>query len=113
METKEHQRYILFKIFAKEKIEQDEFIRALWRQIFQLYGESGTSQTGLWLSEYEYEKSYGIIRTNVMALPIVRTTMATIRKIDGKDCLLAIQGVSGTIKALKEKHLFKISANSQ
>lgn len=107
MEDKERQRYILFKIITDGKIEERSLIRAIWRNLFQLYGDFGASQTGLWLTEYETKK-YGIIRTNIQALPMVRTTLAVIRKINGVNCMFIIQGVSGTIKALKEKHMSKI-----
>ena len=113
MNIKERQRYILFKIIAEEKIEEVKLINTIWRNLFQLYGEFGTSQTGLWLVEYEKQESYGILRTNTMALSMVRTTLAVIRKIDEKNCIFVTFGVSGTIKALKKKHISKITENSQ
>ncbi|NVM54181.1 MAG: hypothetical protein HWN66_10815 [Candidatus Helarchaeota archaeon] len=112
MEAKERQRYILFKIISEGIIEEKALIRAVWRHLLQLYGDFGTSQTGLWLTEYE-NNSYGIIRTNVQALPMVRATLAIIRQIEGKNCLFVVQGVSGTIKSLKKKHMSKIKIESQ
>jgi len=61
----------------------------------------------------EYESSLGIIRTNVQALQMVRTALAVIRKIEGKDCIFTVLGVSGTIKALKKKHLSKFNSGAQ
>ena len=110
METKERQRYILFKIISDGDFEEGQFIRALWRNLFQLYGESGTSRTGLWVTEF-VKNEYGIIRTNTVTLPMVRTVLSVIRSIGGVNCILVIQGVSGTIKSLKKKHLHKIKGN--
>ncbi|MFX1295546.1 MAG: Rpp14/Pop5 family protein [Promethearchaeota archaeon] len=102
MEIKERQRYLLFKIIADKRIEQQRLINAIWRQLFQLYGEFGTSQTGLWL--VEYQDNYGILRTNISSLLMVRTTLAVIHKINEKNCILFVQGISGTIESLKRNH---------
>jgi RNase P/RNase MRP subunit POP5 len=110
MNIKERQRYIFFKIISDGEIEEYNLIRAVWRNLFQLYGEFGTSQTGLWLIEYE-KNQYGIIRTNISALPMVRTALAVIHIIEGKNCMLIVQGVSGTIKSLKTKHLSNSEIN--
>ena len=112
MEGKERQRYILFEVLAEGEVGEKSLIRAVWRTLTHLYGDVGASKTGLWLVEYE-KSQYGIIRTNIQSLPMIRATLAVIRTIEGKDCILAIQGVSGTIKALKKKHLYKITSDSQ
>ncbi len=112
MEDKERQRYLLFKIITEGEIEERYLIRAVWRNLFQLYGDFGASQTGLWLVEYEISR-YGIIRTNVQAVPMVKATLAMIRKVNGQNCILVVLGASGTIHALKKKHLSKINSESQ
>jgi RNase P/RNase MRP subunit POP5 len=112
MDTKERQRYLLIKIITDGDIGEQQLIRAIWRNISSLYGEYGTSRTGLWLIEYERNK-YGILRTNTEALTMVRTSLAVIRQIEGNNCLLVIEGVSGTIQALKKKHLTKINLKMQ
>jgi len=108
MEDKERQRYILFELISDSRIEERELIRAVWRNLFQLYGDVGASNTGLWLIEYENNK-YGIIRTNVQAVTMIKATLAIIRQINGISCIFSVKGVSGTIKSLKEKHLAKIT----
>jgi RNase P/RNase MRP subunit POP5 len=101
------EEYLLIKIIAEGDIGEQQLIRTIWRNISSLYGEFGTSRTGLWLIEYERNK-YGILRTNTEALPMVRTSLAVIRQIEGNNCILIVEGVSGTIEALKKKHLAKI-----
>ncbi|HUX99524.1 MAG TPA: Rpp14/Pop5 family protein [Candidatus Deferrimicrobium sp.] len=112
MIIKERQRYILFKIVSDGEIGEQQVIRAVWRHLFQLYGEFGTSQTGLWLIEYKANE-YGIIRTNISSLPMVRTTLAVIHTIEGRNCLCSVQAVSGTIKSLKTKHLSDSEVNEE
>ena len=102
MENKERQRYLLFQLISEGNIEKAELIRSVWRQLHQLYGEVGTSQTGLWLIEYEKNR-YGIIRTNIKSLQMIRTTLAVIQNIEGVKCMFVIHGVSGTIKSLRRK----------
>jgi len=110
--TKERQRYLLIKIITDGEIGEQQLIRAIWRSLSSLYGEFGTSRTGLWLIEYERNR-YGILRTNIQALTMVRTSLAVIRQIEGNNCLMVVEGVSGTIEALKRKHLAKIKLNMQ
>jgi len=109
VENKEHQRYILFKIIADGEIQKQRLIQIIWRHLFQLYGETGTGQTGLWLAEFDKNQKYGILRTNVETLPMVRSTLAVIRRIDEVNCIFASIATSGTINALKKKHLNKIT----
>jgi len=112
MITKERQRYLLIRIIADGEIGEQQLIRAIWRNLSSLYGEYGTSRTGLWLIEYDRNK-YGILRTNTEALTMVRSALAVIRQIEGTNCLLVVEGVSGTIEALKKKHLVKIKLDTQ
>ena len=112
MDAKERQRYLLIKIITDGDIEEQQLIRAIWRNISSLYGEYGTSRTGLWLTEYEKNK-YAVLRTNTEALQMVRTSLAVMRQIEGNDCILVIEGVSGTIEALKKKHFAKIQPINQ
>jgi len=112
MDIKERQRYLLIKIVNEGDIEEQQLIRAIWRNISSLYGEYGTSRTGLWLIEYEKNK-YGILRTNTEALQMVRTSLAVMREIEGNNCILVVEGVSGTIEALKKKHFAKIPTVNQ
>ena len=111
MEDKERQRYILFKIISEGGINERDFISAIWKNIYQLYGDVGASQTGLWLVEYEKDR-YGIIRTNLQGVVMVKTTLAMIRRIYEQNCILVVIGTSGTIHALKKKHLAKIGSKS-
>jgi RNase P/RNase MRP subunit POP5 len=112
MESKERQRYLLIRIITEGDIEEQQLIRSIWRNISSLYGEYGTSRTGLWLIEYEKNK-YGILRTNTEALQMVRTSLAVMRQIEGTNCILVIEGVSGTIEALKKKHFAKVQLINQ
>ncbi len=111
MEDKERQRYLLFKIISEEEIEEKQLIRAIWKNLFQLYGDFGTSQTGLWL--IEYDNNVGFLRTNVQSLQMVRTALAVIRKIDDKNCIFVVEGVSGTLNSLKRKYFLKITSDIQ
>ena len=112
MEGKERQRYILFKTISEDPINEKDLIRAIWRNLYQLYGDVGAAKTGLWLVEYDKGR-YGIIRTNIQGLDMVKATLAMIRRIDQHDCILSVIATSGTIHALKKKHLEKINSASQ
>ena len=80
-----------------------EFIDAVWGAVTKLYGECGASLTGLALIDYNVEKKTAVIRTALATLDIVRTALASITSLAGKETAVHIVAVSGTIKSLYEK----------
>jgi RNase P/RNase MRP subunit POP5 len=80
-----------------------EFIDTVWGAVKKLYGEEGASQTSLMLIEYDLEKKTAILRTSLITLDLVKTSLATITSIAGKEAAVHITAVSGTIKALHQK----------
>jgi len=96
-------RYMALQIDSAEKFNSKEFIDNVWSAILKLYGEYGASQTGLSLIDYDDEKQLAIVRISHTALKMVRTSLATITKIDDKPASIHVLTVSGTIKALYKK----------
>jgi RNase P/RNase MRP subunit POP5 len=78
------------------------FIDAIWSSVTKLYGEYGASKTNLSLIDYNPETNQAIIRTNLLSLNLVRSSIATITSINGKQISLHVISISGTIKALNK-----------
>ena len=118
----ERHRYIVFEIISDRlDITEDNIKNTLWNQIFRLYGEFGTSQTGLWIIYYDPENKRGVIRTSLTYYENVRAALAMITSIFEKqndktkrgvhDVIFHVLGVTGTIKTIKEKYFFVPNKN--
>lgn len=115
----ERTRYITFEILCSYEITFRELISTIWREISALFGESGSSKTGLWLMSLEsifleegtdltreLSKIYiyrGCLRTNHQSTNIVRTALAFISNINGKPAFFSVLRISGTMKSVQKK----------
>lgn len=98
----ERQRYILFEIlqFENKNVEEKVVIDNLWKQFSKFFGEVGSSRIGLYLIEFNSEKSIGIIRCNQLSLSAVRAMMSTITFLEETKITFHVLKVSGTLKNL-------------
>jgi RNase P/RNase MRP subunit POP5 len=96
-------RYLLLKVEAERIPSERDFLDAVWGAVGKLYGEYGSSLTGLALIEYDAEKKMAVIRTELAALGMVRAALASITSIDGEEAAVHVHAVSGTIKSLHER----------
>ena len=125
----ERNRYIAFEIICSHEITFKALTSALWNGLYTLFGENGTSKTGLWVvalnrgileegTDPVGEKSTiqqyrGILRMNHRSTEIIRTVLAFISEIDGIPALIHVLGISGTIKAARNKYLSPSTSVSQ
>lgn len=84
-------------------VDSKEFMNTVWSAILKLYGEYGASKTGLMLINYDLEKQLAIVRTQHLAVEMIRTALASITRIDDEPAAVHIVAVSGTLKSLYEK----------
>ncbi|MFQ6125362.1 MAG: Rpp14/Pop5 family protein [Candidatus Heimdallarchaeota archaeon] len=117
----ERTRYIIFEILSSYEITFRELIYTIWREISALFGESGSSKTGLWLTALknitleeetnlmkELSKLHiyrGSLRTNHQSTNIIRTALAFISDINGKPACFSVLRISGTMKTVQKKYL--------
>ncbi|NHI92351.1 MAG: ribonuclease P protein component 2 [Candidatus Lokiarchaeota archaeon] len=113
----EKHRYIAFEIISdSDEITEENINYTLWNLIYRLFGEYGTSKTGLWMIYYDKENKKGVIRISLNFYEDLRSALALIRKIHEKydnktkpkeiKVIFYVLGVSGTIKTIKEKYFF-------
>jgi len=111
----EKHRYIVFEIITdSDDITEEQINATLWNLIYRLYGETGTSKTGLWMIYFDKEHKRGVIRASLNFYENVRSALALIRKIYDMNAnknqkisdrvIFHVLGVSGTIKTIKEKY---------
>ncbi|MCW3997195.1 MAG: Rpp14/Pop5 family protein, partial [Candidatus Bathyarchaeota archaeon] len=92
-------RYIGIQIESPYSLQPNDVIDAIWSTIAKLYGEYGASKTNMSLIDYNPEIKQAIIRTNLLSLNLVRSSIATITSIKGEQVTLHVISISGTIKS--------------
>jgi RNase P/RNase MRP subunit POP5 len=96
-------RYLLVQVESSETFDESEFIQGIWRMMYQLFGEYGASQTGLYKIVYDSSKRIAILRCHLNALNMVRAVITAITKINDKQVVLRVLALSGTLRALRKK----------
>jgi ribonuclease P/MRP protein subunit POP5 len=94
------QRYLALQLECEALPTEREFIDAVWAAVTRLYGEVGASQTALSLIDIDMERKVAVIRVSLIALNMVRASLAAITSIAGKEASVQVISVSGTLKAL-------------
>ncbi|HUT82031.1 MAG TPA: Rpp14/Pop5 family protein [Candidatus Bathyarchaeia archaeon] len=100
----ERQRYLLFEIMIlkDEKISDKALLETFWSAYTSLFGAVGSSRAGVYLSYYNNEENYGILRCSNYSINSVRATLTLISKINDLPVLIHVLKTSGTIKNLKD-----------
>ncbi|MEM3626488.1 MAG: Rpp14/Pop5 family protein [Candidatus Bathyarchaeia archaeon] len=91
------------EIESGDSFTSKELIDAIWGAVSKLYGEHGASKTSLALVDFEAEKKFAVLRSTNVALPMVRSALASITNIGNKPAAMHVLAVSGTLKALYKK----------
>jgi RNase P/RNase MRP subunit POP5 len=104
MIKKERHRYLLFKYILREdfKIDNKDFLKAIWKAIWRYFGLREASKVGLWLLELDFQHKYGIIRFSHNTKEIVITAITLIREIEGERIILSPVKTSGTINCINK-----------
>ena len=100
---RQRKRYLAFELISKEKISRDELIRELFASMGSLLGDSGSSECGMRLLTFEDSK--GIIQCAHTRTEQTRASIATITNIGGRQVLINVFGISGTVATATEKYL--------
>ena len=78
-------RYLALQIDSDGVPSRREFMDAVWGAVAKLYGEYGASLTSLSLIGYDEERKTGVIRTSLVAVNLVRASLASITSVAGKE----------------------------
>lgn len=93
-------RYLALQLETSAVPTEREFIDAVWSSVVRFYGEVGASQTGLSLISLDGERSIAVIRVSLATLNMVRSSLAAITALCGREASVRTLAVSGTLKAL-------------
>jgi RNase P/RNase MRP subunit POP5 len=93
-------RYLALQLEFDGSLNESEFMSTLWTSIVKLFGEYGASLTNLSLIDYREDLRIAIIRVNLVALDIIRASVASVTSLANKPIVLNVVVASGTLKGL-------------
>ena len=93
-------RYLALQLDCESLPSEREFIDAVWASVTRLYGEVGASLTGLTLISLDVERKIAVIRISLVALSMVRASLAAATSLANSEASVHVLAVSGTLKAL-------------
>jgi len=93
-------RYLALLLDCERLPSEREFIDAVWASVTRLYGEVGASLTGLTLISLDVERKIAVIRISLVALSVVRASLAATTSLANSEASVHVLAVSGTLKAL-------------
>jgi hydrogenase 3 maturation protease len=97
-------RYIALDPQGETAFNQRALSNAVWKMIFQLFGEVGASQTALhWVKGSTVTDQVPVIRCSHQAVDMVRAAVAAVTEVEGTRCAIRVIAVSGTLKGLQKK----------
>ncbi|MFP4655914.1 MAG: Rpp14/Pop5 family protein [Methanohalobium sp.] len=96
-------RYLAFELISEESVTREELIKEIFSCAGSLIGDLGSSECNIRLLSFENSK--GIIRCNHNTTEKTRASLATVTNIGGKQAVIHILGISGTVKGATTKYL--------
>ena len=104
---REKERYIVFEIISESPVLYQDFSKALWFTASSFLGDLGAAESHPRIIKnlYSERMQRGIVRCRHDRTEHVRAALAMIRKIGGKDSVIKVLGITGTIKSAKNKYL--------
>ncbi len=100
-------RYIVFEVISEHKVNYSDIVTAIWASMMNFLGDLKSSEAKVWNIKnlYGEEKQMGVIRCAHDHVEHIRTVLALIQIIGETRCVVRVVGVTGTIKAAKNKYL--------
>ena len=101
---REKKRYIVFEIIGndvnKKKVETEIYYNSL-----KFLGEIGVSRANIRIIGDSWKNNKGIIRVSVKYLDELKMSLGLIKRLDNKNVIVNVIGVSGILKKAKSKFM--------
>ena len=107
---REKRRYLLFEAICDAEVGKHELQNAIWDSIYSLYGDTGASESRLWLVNYDSGIGIGVLRCAHRTVEEVRAALACIHSVDGVRTAIRVIRVSGTLKGVGARTRMKAGA---
>jgi len=101
---REKKRYIVIEIIGN-KINVGKSENQIYQSIIKFLGELGVSRANIKIISDSWKGNKGIIKTNVKYVDEVKVALGLIKKLENKDIIVNVVGVSGILKKAKSKFM--------
>ena len=102
-------RYLAVRLEGRPGVglSRGTFQRECWFAAQNLVGDVGSAELDLTVVDFEFEgdEGYAIVRTRRGESERARAVLACVDTVDGSDLGVRVAGVSGTVRACREKFL--------
>jgi len=102
---RDKKRYIAYEVISESKVDFDSVSNAIWYSIINFLGEKGAAEADAWVikNAYDASKQIGILKCSHTDVENVRAAMALVQKVGESRAIVRVLGISGTIKAARNK----------
>jgi len=97
-------RYVKFSLISNAKFNLAEVRNEIWFVFGRIFGEKGIAEQKLWLVNWDGSSNSGIIRCSLEKVEEVKGGLLFLQEISRKKVIPVIEGVSGSVKKLKERN---------
>lgn len=105
------QRYLVFEVVRDEAAPFDDVHGAIWHACLDLLGEAGTAALDLWIVKdlWNEKAQMGAVKVVPEKADTMRAVLACITRVGGKDAIVHVKGVAGTMKSARKR--FAVAAD--
>jgi ribonuclease P/MRP protein subunit POP5 len=102
---REKKRYILFQIIGDASFDESDVLHAINDAVLSLFGSFGFAHISPKLMEWDKKSATGILKCERSSKDKAIAALQFIKSIKGKNAVVNVISISGTIKILREKKL--------
>ena len=103
---RDKKRYIVFSILSKATINPDAMAEKIYEAGMELLGEAGMAKSRMWVMKNMFSpaRKIGMIRCLPGYVEECRLVLSSVSHIEEAECILKVEGVTGTIRTAKLKY---------
>jgi len=99
---RERNRYLTFEVISDVALERKQIVDAVWSSLLRLHGELGASRTSLWVMDWSVGKKRGILKVNHRSVETLKSSIITVKGINGKPAAINVLRTTGTLRKARE-----------
>ncbi|MFB6076645.1 MAG: Rpp14/Pop5 family protein [Candidatus Nanohaloarchaea archaeon] len=104
---RETQRYLVFEIIVDEPVAFGDVVETVWDAAVGFLGETGAASADPWVLQdmFDADLQRGAVRVRKDAVGEMRAALALVTEIGGRDAMIHVLGVTGTMDSARDKYM--------
>ena len=100
-------RYIAFEVLGEEPVSEEQVARAITEAHLKFSGEQRFGRSSPRIISFDEQRQIGIVRSYLEGVAELRASLSLITRIAGRRVAVNALGMSGTLRACKDKFIRK------